>query len=278
MADRLNEETVWGPAELKKAFDNFSQASDKLQQKYDKVVAESEALRKQLAAKEEEVRRSSKLAALGETAAAIAHEIRNPLGSMKLFLSLLKEDLSTQTQSLELLAEIDKSFIALEHVVSNILQFAKKHKEEDFVPVNIFALISEQLKLLVEPHKDVQVNTTFSDNLFVVGNEHSLRQVFHNLFINALQAMNYQGVIELSGEEQSGGGLKIQIKDSGPGVPEEILSEIFDPFITSKNEGTGLGLAIVRQILDQHNCKIEVKNDEGACFNLVFSGKADKEE
>lgn len=254
---------------LKDAFVRFSEASSRLESKYQLLLEESQTLREVLRQKEEEIKRQERLAMLGETAAALAHEVRNPLGAIRLFVSLLRRDLSEKPKSIEIIDQIDGSISALDNVVSNILQFSRERKLV-FAPVNIHSIIQEQL---LRFPRSATNTATFELNLlanpFLNGNESSLRQVFYNLIFNALQATNHKGHIIISSED-AGDQLRATLRDNGPGIPEEILNRLFEPFVTTKNEGTGLGLAIVKKIVEQHGGSIEVVNDHGAVFRITF--------
>ena len=257
---------------LQEAFIRFNQASMDLQQKYVSLKSETESLKAQLIEKDLEIQRAEKLAMLGETAAGIAHEIRNPLGAIKLFISILKEDLSDLPDSIRILNQMDKSVGTLDHVVSNILQFSKK-KKTSFAPVNLASLINEQVNHFASDNNEIEFRLKIEGQPFISGNEHSLRQVFYNLFLNACQAMKYSGVIEVTSYDKDEVFFVIEVKDAGRGIPEEMQDRLFEPFATSKNEGTGLGLSIVKQILDEHGATIEVKNDGGAVFTIRFNRK-----
>ena len=167
---------------LEKAFQRFSQASAKLEAKYEFLRREAEELRARLREKEAEIARSARLAMLGETAAAIAHEVRNPLGSIKLFASLLKQDLSDRPESLKLVEEINKSLTNLDNVVSNILHFSKKQSLQ-LAPVNIHAVIQQQISALAaSTPKNPKIKLSLEASPFIQANEHSLRQVFYNFW------------------------------------------------------------------------------------------------
>jgi phosphoglycerate-specific signal transduction histidine kinase len=115
-------------AGLVEVMERFNESSSKLELRHTALMREVEDLREQLRAKDEEIKRSERLAVLGETAAALAHEVRNPLGAMSLFVSMLKGDLGERPQSIELVEEIEKSISSLNQVVSNVLHFAKNNK------------------------------------------------------------------------------------------------------------------------------------------------------
>ena len=259
---------------LKEAFKRFDESSLKLQDKYESLLRETECLRREIEEKNIELKRSEKLAMLGETAAALAHEVRNPLGSIKLFVSMLQKDLSANPEATLIIENIHLSISTLDNVVSNILRFSKNENFQ-FAALNLHSLIQEQVShySLLDNHK-IDFALKLSAAPFIMGNEHSLRQVFHNLILNSAQAMKNSGHLEIETFDQNGA-VRIEIRDSGPGIDAKILSRVFDPFVTSKNEGTGLGLAVVNQIICQHNGKVTAENinrpgNSGARFTLIL--------
>ncbi|MEI2763970.1 histidine kinase dimerization/phospho-acceptor domain-containing protein [Methanothrix soehngenii] len=131
------------PHELMEAFQRFSSASQRLEQKYEVLRRESEELKLRLRQKDEEINRSARLAILGETAAALAHEVRNPIGALRIFLSLLKGDVADRPQAAEMVSHMDRTISSLNHVVENILHFAKDGTAA-LAPVNLHALLQEQ--------------------------------------------------------------------------------------------------------------------------------------
>ena len=252
---------------LNDAFAKFSETSLRLQGKYEELLTETNVLRETLKTKDEEIKRRERLSMLGETAAAIAHEVRNPLGAIKIFVSLLRGDCSDRADSLQLIDQIDQSINSLDHVVSNILQFSKD-KKLNFSPVNIHSLIQEQLLSFPRTESNQAVfELVLRGNAYVYGCENSLRQVIYNLILNCLQATQYKGAIVITTRDTATG-IQIIIRDNGKGIDPNILPTIFEPFVTTKNEGTGLGLSIVKQIIEQHFGKITASNDTGAVFTI----------
>mgnify|MGYP000163471721 CR=1 FL=1 len=253
---------------LERAMQRFYAAGARLEAKYESLHREVEELRRRLREKDAEIARSARLAMLGETAAAIAHEVRNPLGSIKLFLSLLRQDVSDRAESLRLVDQINRSVLALDNVVNNILHFAK-NRTLQFSPLNLHSLLQEQISMLLSGEsKGLQVVLDLKGNPYVRASECGMRQVFYNILLNAAQAMCFQGTLIVRSSDLPDGGLELTIKDNGPGVREDILAKIFEPFVTTRPQGTGLGLAIARQIIEQHQGSIEVKNANGAVFIL----------
>ena len=259
-------------AVLQEAFQRFSTTGQVLQEKYEQLKEEVSGLRTVLKQKEAEVKRNERLAMLGKTAAAIAHEIRNPLGAIKLFLSMLQEDTSSP-ESLKIIGHMHESIERLDSTVANILQFARERKL-DMAPVNIPSLIREQ----VEHFRNSEPETLAFDlrlegSLFIQGNEESLRRVFFNLILNASQAMRHRGTISIWSRD-AGCTAEISVRDTGPGIDDGIRDSLFEPFVTTRGGGTGLGLAIVRQIIEQHGGTVAARSAGGAEFLISLPRQA----
>jgi signal transduction histidine kinase len=257
-----------GASQLEEAFHRFTETSSRLEAGYRKLLEETEDLRRALREKDREVKRTEKLALLGETAAALAHEVRNPLGAIKLFTSLLRREVNDRPGALELVDQLNRAIGSLDHVVTNILHFAKD-SPGGFAPLNLLAIAHELVSQCraQEQWQGVELNVVHTGQCFMLGNEHTLRQALYNLILNAAQALRFRGRIELSITEEHEF-LRITVQDNGPGIDAAVLPTIFDPFVTTRTEGTGLGLAIVRRIIQQHSGTITVENAGGARFTL----------
>ena len=259
---------------LTRLFARFQESSEKLEVRYTELTNEVEDLKRQLLSKEEEIKRSERLAMLGETAAALAHEVRNPLGAITLFLSMLRNDISDRAPSLTLVDEIERSVTSLNNVVSNVLHFAKNNKPT-LAPINLHSILGElaqHFESLYAPN--VQVKVSKFNDPFIRGDDQALRQCFYNLIMNALQAMSFKGLVSVSCHSSSDKALVLSVEDSGPGIPAEILPRLFEPFVTGRQQGTGLGLSIVQRIIHAHGGEISVKNNPGAVFEIVLPRQA----
>lgn len=254
---------------LAQMLERFNESSEKLEQRHTALMEEVEELREQLQRKEEEIKRSERLAMLGETAAALAHEVRNPLGAITLFLSMLKSDVDDRPQAIELVDEIEKSVASLDHVVSNVLHFAKSSKLQRG-PVNIHSVLREvhtHFASLYAPAATIEL--AVQGNPFVVADDQALRQCLYNIITNALQVTGYRGTIRIAADDRSDSeGVVITVSDDGPGVPEQMRSRIFEPFTSGRSGGTGLGLSIVKRIIEAHGGTITVANMPGAEFTI----------
>ncbi len=255
---------------LANAFARFTEASGKLEARQQILVNEIASLKEQLRAKEAEIKKAERLSVLGQTASALAHEVRNPLGAIKLFVSMLRRDLKDQPKSIEVLNHIERSISTLDHTVTNILFFSKERLLPR-VPLNVHSLMQEEILVLSMAAPDAPpIVLTVSGNPFIKGNDTALRQLVKNLVMNSYQATKYKGQLTLTVADRSEGAVEIVVQDNGPGIPAQMLKNVFEPFVTSRSEGTGLGLAICRQIVEAHGGTIEVTNAPGARFQIVL--------
>jgi two-component system sensor histidine kinase FlrB len=265
---------------LKEALLQFAAVGDRLEEKHSQLKIELERLKSQLEEKEKELEQRKKLSILGTYSAALAHEIRNPLGSIKLFLSVLKDEIKIGGGSLAgILSDIDASVSALEKTVGNVLQFSRGEKLQ-LTPINLASIVGEEAENFRLKNKLLKINTKLNlhGKTFILGNEQALRQLVINLLLNAEQAALANKdereawvSIEISNKQKNF--LTLTILDSGRGFSREILDRLFEPFVTDKTSGTGLGLSLVKKIADQHQAKIEIFNRAGAVVNVHFSIK-----
>jgi len=258
-------------AGLLDVIERFNDSTEKLESRHLELLAEISELHEQLRQKDEEVKRSERLAMLGETAAGLAHEIRNPLGAISLFVSMLRRDLRDRPDSVDLLDQIDRSIRSLDGVVSNVLHFAQS-KRLRVTPVNVHSVIQElqqHFVSLYSPQSHFEV--LLSGSPFVRADEQGVRQCIYNIILNALQAVSFAGTITVTAQEAADAdGMQITISDDGPGIPEQIMDRLFEPFTSGRREGTGLGLSIVRRIVEGHGGTVVVQNKPSAEFTIFL--------
>ncbi len=223
---------------------------------------------------ENQVHQSEKLAAIGQLAAGIAHEIRNPLASISGSVQLMQADATQTEENQKLMAIAIKEINRLNHLITEFLDYARPadfQKEK----VNLSHTLSECLDSL-RSHplmKNVQVESRIAEHVQVMGNSDKLKQVFLNILVNALQAMEAQPVCRLKVELTSHGGRALlKIADSGVGMNEAQQKKMFEPFHTTKSKGTGLGLAIVHAVLQAHDVAVDVQSKlgSGTEFSMTF--------
>lgn len=212
---------------------------------------------------EEKVRHSEKLAAIGELAAGVAHEIRNPLSSIKGFARFLAHSLSDRPQEREYAEIMAKEVDRINSVVNDLLTFARPW-EPEIAPTNILEVAEHTLRLL---ETDVRLrnikirNKVKADlNSFLL-DANQITQALLNLILNALQEVDDRGMIEVGADvNESRTNLYLWVEDDGPGIPQDKKKKIFEPFFTTREKGTGLGLAIVHKIVENHGGEVRVKS------------------
>lgn len=243
--------------QLNDAFNVFKEASGRLQRQYSILEAKIIDLNAELAEKNRAMERTRRLAAMGEMAAKIAHEIRNPLGSIAIFASILERDLSDDPERKKLATHITKGVKTLDNLLSNMLLFASSPAAR-LKAVDLKAVMDESL-LLAKGHekKGFTIKTDFKGSSMLMADQGLLKQLFLNLFLNAFDAMDEGGELFISAKA-SRGIMEISVKDTGCGIPAEYLDRVFDPFFSTKECGTGLGLAIVSAIAGAHNGTMDI--------------------
>ncbi|MBI3399316.1 MAG: HAMP domain-containing protein [Deltaproteobacteria bacterium] len=233
--------------------------------KLENIITEMQRLTEERMTMERQLFHADKLVSLGELSAGIAHEIGNPLAAIKTVIQAMDEETPFAEEQREymkrILKEVDrlaaflKTFSAFAH--PSINQSARCRVDSVLKDV-IFLVRNEAQKHNIEIDYMMRKDTPE-----VIIDSDQLKQIFINLILNAIQAMQDGGKIAVSIENLDGKGVKISVSDTGPGIPQEIIGKIFDPFFTTKPSGTGLGLAIVHRIINEHKGEIEVKSEVG---------------
>lgn len=218
-----------------------------------------------------QLRRADRLSALGQLSAGLAHEIRNPLGSLKGSVQILERaELPAETR--REFAQMANSEVArLEKLLTNFLDFARPHLPQRTL-IEPALLLESVARLAAETAKMANVSIELAPeptNSIAVDAE-QIRQVLLNLVLNAVQAMPNGGHITLICR-QTDGSLLLMVSDEGCGIPREDLDRIFDPFFTSRAEGTGLGLSIAYQIVNRHGGQISAENNPGGGATFTLS-------
>ncbi len=225
---------------------------------------------------EEEIKRSDTLANLGKLAANLAHEIRNPLGSMSASIQLLRKELSLSGSNRELMDIVLKEIERLNHLITNFLMYARPLtvKKET---VDLRKVVDETVTVFKNTPKgsvDISIATEFLGDTTIVGDFMQLKQVFWNLLLNAADAMSDGGhiKIEMNGTTSlKDGAVSISLSDSGAGIENAIKPLIFDPFFSTKDGGTGLGLPTVKLIIEAHGGSVDVTSQEGKGTDVIIT-------
>jgi PAS domain S-box-containing protein len=220
---------------------------------------------------EEMAKRTEKFAAMGEMAANIAHEVRNPLGSIELFASLLLKNL-TEAKDRERVLQIISSVKNVDNKISNLLLFTRRQSPQMKV-IRLHQIMKEVIdfseQIIEQAGVEVLVHMA-QDDILISADAEMIKQVFLNIILNAQQAMPDGGKLFIMTRltpksllETREKIAEIIFQDAGPGIPSTDISRIFDPFFSTKEGGSGLGLAIVHNILSEHNGSIFVENAPG---------------
>jgi signal transduction histidine kinase/putative methionine-R-sulfoxide reductase with GAF domain len=239
--------------------------SQQMEEKIQKTTAD-------LSKTEAQLIRSERLAALGQLAAGIAHEIRNPLTSINILIHSLASNLPSETSQKEDLQVIEEEIHRINEIVDQFLRFAKPSPPL-FQKVEGTSIFEETLQLL-RPQIEKQgivVQKEFQTLPPILMDREQIKQVILNLLLNAVQAMPKGGHLVLKGQiPKDEQWVKLLIQDSGVGIPPEDINKLFDPFFSTKEGGIGLGLSIAHRIIDQHHGKIEVESapGKGTLFTL----------
>jgi len=227
----------------------------------------------------EKVHRADKLAALGQMAAKLAHEIRNPLNGIEGFASLLERDLEPKDQRRRFAQNIVRGVRDLNRVVADMLGYVQDRPLRAR-PTPIRRVIEQALMFVAEDirHRGasgVRITQQATEELLVMADPDQLQRAVLNLVVNAVDAVQGRGRIELSVRRDPSGGPRpvvLKISDTGSGVDEKDLAHLFEPFFTTKPSGTGIGLAVTRQIIERHGGTITVhsRREHGTTFCICL--------
>jgi len=257
----------------------FSRQSQHQTQLYRELAERLAETNRRLEQAQAEARRSERLAALGQLSAGLAHEIRNPLGVIKGSAEMLIQKLQASDElSRELAGYISTEVNRLSALVTEFLDFARPLRAQ-LQPADLTAILDRALEIVAHrwKGKPVRVERDYTSGLPPVPLDESLcEQAFLNLVQNAYEAMeDHGGTLRVEARlatHDDRNGVQLVLADTGPGIPDELREEIFNPFVTTKKSGVGLGLSIVSKIIDGHHGSIHVENAPkgGAVFTLFF--------
>lgn len=230
-------------------------------------LRETLEMKKQLERTQIQLLQAEKMASLGKLAAGVAHQLNNPLGGITLFARLVMEEYRLEEGAREDIQRILRDAERCKDTVKELLEFARQTQHEMRL-LEVNQAISRTLFLLENQtlFQNIEIQRDFSDKLPQIrGDTQQLNHMFMNIILNAAQAMEGKGKLSLSTRlSDAGDAVVIQISDTGPGIPEEILPRIFEPFFTTKEEGqgTGLGLSLVYGIVENHGGAIQAANNQ----------------
>jgi len=232
---------------------------------------------------EERERLRDRLAAVGEMAATIAHEVKNPLAGIEVLAGLLRRKIPDAPDAQAVLTDIIKEAKMANAIVQEVLEFVRPIRlqvERTSIADAVNAAVS--LADTKARRGDVEVQVAVSRELAIHADQYQLAQLFTNLLINAYEAMEGRGHVMISaqpvrvdetmaGESGAREGVLVEVADDGPGVSPEVADKMFDPFFTTKAQGSGLGLAIVRKIVDAHDGRIDLRTAPGRGTSILVT-------
>jgi signal transduction histidine kinase len=246
----------------------YSEVTERLQQSHDQLTGTVQRLSEELSEKNRMLERRNRLAALGEMAAGLAHEIRNPLGGIQLYASLLAKDVSDRPESHNLVGKIAAGVKRLESLVTQVLQFSREMRA-NLAETELGDIVDQAVELADQQAaaKGIELVVDGRRPIQVLADAVLVGQAVLNLLLNAVEAIDGPGRIVVRFASPPPGSdakqFHLSVHDSGPGIPSNVLDRIFNPFFTTKDTGTGLGLAIVHRVVEAHEGTITASNDAG---------------
>ncbi len=266
--------TVLNETDLATVIRTYNEVTEQLKVSHERLRREVCRLRDELHEKNRELQRRERLAALGEMAAGVAHEIRNPLGGIGLYASLLQRDLTDQPEQLEIAGRIGVGVHNIESIVGDILAFAGD-AEPNRSQAKLAEIMEGALTQATLRASELRAHVAMDapgNNVDVFCDPGQIERALLNLLLNALDAAGEGGHVWVRAAQDADepGLIGITVEDDGPGIAPDLLQRVFNPFFTTKDTGTGLGLAIVHRIAESHGGRVTVCNrgEGGAVFTL----------
>ena len=246
----------------------FQVTSESLERSYRQLQDRVRELSSELEQEREQRIQLERLAAMGEMAMELAHEIRNPLGSIELYASMIDGPYADQ---------IVRSVRLLNHSVTNILEFGKPiHPELEEVRIEELLEGVQTFLAPMAEQKGVGISYSVTNGCVAMGDYELLHRMLLNLVLNALREISSGGSVRLIGETQ-GNEVRLTVEDDGPGIGEETVSKIFDPMFSTSKDGCGLGLHIVKRIVEGHGGQVSVESSEAGTRFLIRLDRASSE-
>ena len=267
--------TLTAEPDLVTILQTYNDVTERLKRSHETLLDEVARLREELHEKNRELQRRERLAALGEMAAGVAHEIRNPLGGIGLYSSLLERDLVDRPAEQEIARRISAGVQNLEKIVRGVLSFAGD-AEPGFAHVRLGDVLDSALLQTAPQASALDVDIDVDPRLAGVElwcDAGQVERALLNLLFNALDAAGSEGRVwvRLGDGDELDGLVSIVVEDDGPGIAPDCLQRVFNPFFTTKDHGTGLGLAIVHRIAEAHGGCVRAGNRVGGGARFVLS-------
>jgi signal transduction histidine kinase len=255
-----------------------------LKDEFGEVAASFNEMAGSLKEQMQKMQRTEQMVVVGELAAGLAHEIKNPMAGIKVAMSVLSEESYISSEDKAVLQKVVAEITQLEGLMKSFLNFAKPQKPR-LEPVNVNQMLNTTLTFHLKHQTigaggsgKIEIVKELSELPITLADPTQLQRVFLNLFLNALHAMPRGGELGVRTRlEEDGKSIRIEISDTGSGIREDLINKVFQPFFTTKPKGTGLGLAISRQMIEQHGGTISVANRPvgGVLFTILLPVKAE---
>lgn len=267
------------PARLAEAFQMFNQASEELATAYGALERQVESLTAELAAANaeasrlrEEAERNKRLAAMGEMAAQLAHQLRTPLAAALLYAGNLENPDLPENSRISIAGKTVARLKHLERLIQDMLLFARGEVlgRETFPVAELLTELAHTFEPLARSRNVAFEIEERSGDARLTGNRKALAGALTNLLENALQAVDAGGRVTLAAE-RSGEQMLLTVRDNGPGMTPDVVARLFEPFFTTRSEGTGLGLAIARGVARAHGGGIDVRSAPGAGTEFLIT-------
>jgi signal transduction histidine kinase len=259
-------------ADLETVLAAWHTATVQLEHTHEALREEVRRLTDELEAKNRELARENRLADLGRMASHVAHEVRNNLVPVTLYMSLLRRRISDDPGSLDVLDKVEAGFTAMDSTVHDLLHFTSD-RDPRLQTFSLGKLIEDNLDSLAPQlaAQSIRAVVDVPERQTILADRDMLRRALLNLMLNALDAMPDGGTITVT-STVTGRGVELEVADTGPGLSDEARQRAFEPFFTTKCRGTGLGLAIVHRIVEAHGGCVTAMNcpEGGAAFTLCI--------
>ena|SRR5208282_1161334 len=237
----------------------------RLGRQFNEMVEQLDESRRQLEEfHQREMARAEHLATLGELAAGLAHEIRNPLAGIAGVVDVMSKDLPANSPSRVVMGDVQREIRHIQEILNDLLSYARP-RPPAFHPADLNATIEQAVLLARQQvhNKPIQIRYTPNPSLPQVDHDPALiQQVVLNLLLNGIQAISGTGRVEVTTVREQNQAI-VEVADTGRGIPADALAKIFKPFFTTRSEGTGLGLSLANGIVQSHGGKIEVSSTPG---------------
>jgi len=270
-----------GTEELSSVLHDYMEVTRRLQRTHETLQREVVRLRNEVESKDRELERRRRLASLGELAAGVAHEVRNPLGAIQLYSGLLRSQFGGLGAARELIEKIDAGIRAIDCVVQDTLALAPR--DGKLAPQSLRSIIEnahELCRATLQARRVTLIEQYEIPQAAVLADEAALQRVFVNLIANAAALSPTDATVIVQVRAGRTGQVAVHVLDEGPGLSQDIIEKIFDPFFTTKENGTGLGLTIAHRLVEAHGGSLVARNraEGGAEFVVVLPTTGDNDE